>query len=70
MTILSGSGLNGYMQGDVAMVTYATSIHIKGNIVLIRSGSEIPYVQTGVALEVMKYIDGGWVYVIGNPYGF
>ncbi len=62
--------LTGYMQGDVTMVTHATSIHINGNTALIRSDWEIPNVQTGMALEVMKYIDGGWVYIIDNPHGF
>lgn len=62
--------LKGYMQGDVEMVTHGTSIHINGDTALIRSDWEIPNVQTGTALEVMKYTDGGWLYIIDNPNGF
>ncbi|GIC76679.1 DUF4440 domain-containing protein [Moritella sp. F3] len=62
--------LKGYMQGDVEMVTHGTSIHINGDTALIRSDWEIPNVQTGMALEVMKYTDGGWLYIIDNPNGF
>lgn len=62
--------LKGYMQGDVEMVTHGTSIHINGDTALIRSDWEIPNVLTGTALEVMKYTDGGWLYIIDNPNGF
>ncbi|EEX93941.1 hypothetical protein VIOR3934_14822 [Vibrio orientalis CIP 102891 = ATCC 33934] len=62
--------LKGYMQGDVEMVTHDVSIHINGDTALIRSNWEIPNVQTGMALEVMKYSDGGWLYFIDNPNGF
>lgn len=62
--------LKGYMQGDVEMLTHGVSIHINGDSALIRSDWEIPNVQTGMALEVMKYSDGGWLYIIDNPNGF
>jgi ketosteroid isomerase-like protein len=62
--------LKGYMQGDVEMLTHRVSIHINGDTALIRSDWEIPNVQTGMALEVMKYSDGGWLYIIDNPNGF
>ncbi|MGF1888559.1 nuclear transport factor 2 family protein [Photobacterium profundum] len=62
--------LKGYVQGDVEMITHGVSIHINGDTALIRSDWEITNVQTGMALEVMKYTDGGWLYVIDNPNGF
>jgi len=62
--------LKGYMQGDVEIITHGVSIHINGDTALIRSDWEITNVQTGMALEVMKYTDGGWLYVIDNPNGF
>ncbi|MCG6221104.1 DUF4440 domain-containing protein, partial [Vibrio diabolicus] len=31
---------------------------------------EISNTMTGTALEVMRYVDGGWVYIIDNPNGF
>ena len=62
--------LKGYMQGDVEMITHDVSIHINGDTALIRSDWEITNLQTGMALEVMKYTDGGWLYIIDNPNGF
>ncbi|MDC5853879.1 YybH family protein [Vibrio europaeus] len=62
--------LKTFMQGDVEMVTKRVSIHINNDVTLIRSEWEIPNVVSGTALEVMHYVDGGWVYVIDNPRGF
>ncbi|MEZ8404984.1 DUF4440 domain-containing protein, partial [Vibrio splendidus] len=65
-----GRILKSYLQGDVEMLTHDVSIHINGNTALIRSDWEIVGGPKGTALEVMKYIDGGWLYVIDNPNGF
>ncbi|MCF7494918.1 nuclear transport factor 2 family protein [Vibrio splendidus] len=62
--------LKSYLQGDVEMLTHDVSIHINGDTALIRSDWEIVGGPKGTALEVMKYIDGGWLYVIDNPNGF
>ncbi|PKH58530.1 DUF4440 domain-containing protein [Shewanella sp. Choline-02u-19] len=62
--------LQGFMQGDVKMVTKSVSIHVNGDVAMILSEWEVPNAMHGTALEVMHYVDGGWVYVIDNPYGF
>jgi len=62
--------LKGYMSGDVEMITHDVSIHENGEYAMIRSDWEIPNVQKGMALEVMKYVDNGWLYIIDNPNGF
>ncbi|PKG75710.1 DUF4440 domain-containing protein [Shewanella sp. GutCb] len=62
--------LKGYLEGDGEMITHGVSIHINGDTALIRSDWEITNVQKGMALEVMKYTNGGWLYVIDSPYGF
>ncbi|MFS1476066.1 YybH family protein [Vibrio lentus] len=62
--------LKGYFQGDVEMLTHDVSIHINGDTALIRSEWEIVGGSKGTALEVMRYVDGGWLYVIDNPNGF
>ena len=58
------------MQGDVEIITRSVSIHINGDIAMIRSDWEIPNVTKGTALETMLYVDGGWLYIIDNPNGF
>ncbi|EHY9869784.1 nuclear transport factor 2 family protein [Vibrio vulnificus] len=65
-----GQALKGYMSGDVEMVTKSVSIHVNGTLAQVRSEWEIPNVTSGVALEVMHYVDGGWLYIIDNPNGF
>ncbi|KIP67065.1 MULTISPECIES: YybH family protein [Vibrio harveyi group] len=67
--------LKGYMNGDVDMLTKAVSIHINDDIAMVRSDWEILNASQGnniqgTALEVMHYVDGGWVYVIDNPNGY
>ncbi|MGR5444325.1 YybH family protein [Vibrio jasicida] len=67
--------LKGYMNGDVDMVTKNVSIHINDDIAMVRSDWEILNASQGnniqgTALEVMHYVDGGWVYVIDNPNGY
>lgn len=64
------NALKGYMNGDVEMITHNVSIHVNGEYAMIRSDWEIPNVQKGMALEVMKYVDNGWLYIIDNPNGF
>ncbi|MGR5231727.1 YybH family protein [Vibrio rotiferianus] len=67
--------LKGYMKGDVDMLTKSVSIHINGDVAMVRSDWEISNALQGqniqgTALEVMHYVDGGWVYVIDNPNGY
>ncbi|WP_045461644.1 YybH family protein [Vibrio hyugaensis] len=67
--------LKGYMNGDVDMLTKSVSIHINDDIAMVRSDWEILNVSQGnniqgTALEVMHYVDGGWVYLIDNPNGY
>jgi ketosteroid isomerase-like protein len=67
--------LKGYMNGDVDMLTKNVSIHINDDIAMVRSDWEILNASQGnniqgTALEVMHYVDGGWVYVIDNPNGY
>ncbi|WP_039976802.1 YybH family protein [Vibrio jasicida] len=67
--------LKGYMSGDVDMLTKSVSIHINDDIAMVRSDWEILNASQGnniqgTALEVMHYVDGGWVYVIDNPNGY
>ena len=67
--------LKGYMNGDVDMLTKSVSIHINNNVAIVRSDWEISDALQdkniqGTALEVMHYVDGGWVYVIDNPNGY
>ncbi|WP_104034752.1 YybH family protein [Vibrio jasicida] len=67
--------LKGYMNGDVDMLTKSVSIHINDDIAMVRSDWEILNASQGnniqgTALEVMHYVDGGWVYVIDNPNGY
>lgn len=62
--------LDAYMQSDVNIVMNNVSIHLNGNLALIRATWEIPGVQKGMSIEVMQYVDGGWVYIIDNPNGF
>ncbi|HDM8210717.1 TPA: nuclear transport factor 2 family protein [Vibrio harveyi] len=72
--------LEGFMKGDVTMHTKRVSIHINDDIAMVRSDWEIMNTSQGAtqtknaiqgtALEVMHYVDGGWVYVIDNPNGF
>ncbi|MEN2271686.1 nuclear transport factor 2 family protein [Vibrio diabolicus] len=62
--------LKTFMQGDVEMVTKSVSIHINNDVAMIRSEWEISNTMTGTALEIMRYVDGGWVYIIDNPNGF
>lgn len=67
--------LKGYMNGDVDMLTKSVSIHINNNVAMVRSDWEISDALQdkniqGTALEVMHYVDGGWVYVIDNPNGY
>ena len=62
------------------MHTKRVSIHINDDIAMVRSDWEIMNTSQGAtqtknaiqgtALEVMHYVDGGWVYVIDNPNGF
>lgn len=59
-----------YFEGGSDMNTLSTSIHINGNIALIKSNWEISKDQKGMALEVMEYKNGGWLYIIDNPNGF
>ncbi|WP_199458441.1 YybH family protein [Vibrio owensii] len=67
--------LKGYMKGDVDILTKSVSIHINDDIAMVRSDWEISDALQdkniqGTALEVMHYVDGGWVYVIDNPNGY
>ncbi|CAH1609459.1 Polyketide cyclase [Vibrio jasicida] len=67
--------LKGFMNGDVDMLTKNVSIHINDDIAMVRSDWEILNASQGnniqgTALEVMHYVDGGWVYVIDNPNGY
>lgn len=67
--------LKGYMKGDVDILTKSVSIHINGDVAMVRSDWEISNALQGqniqgTALEVMHYVDGGWVYVIDNPNGY
>lgn len=67
--------LKGYMNGDVDILTKSVSIHINDDIAMVRSDWEILNASQGnniqgTALEVMHYVDGGWVYVIDNPNGY
>lgn len=59
-----------YLESGSTISTISKSIHINGDIALIRSEWEIDSSQSGVALEVMQYKNGGWVYIIDNPNGF
>lgn len=64
-----------YMNGDVDILTKSVSIHINDDIAMVRSDWEILNASQGnniqgTALEVMHYVDGGWVYVIDNPNGY
>ena len=60
-----------YLSFDSEMQTLSTSIHINGNIALIRSEWKLADSDvSGTALEVMQYQDNGWVYLIDNPNGF
>ncbi|CAH1525941.1 conserved exported hypothetical protein [Vibrio jasicida] len=67
--------LKGFMNGDVDMLTKNVSIHINDDIAMVRSDWEILNASQGnniqgTALEVMHYVDCGWVYVIDNPNGY
>ncbi|WP_104036463.1 YybH family protein [Vibrio jasicida] len=67
--------LKGYMNGDVDMLTKNVSIHINDDIAMVRSDWEILNASQGnniqgTALEVMHYVDGGWVYVMDNSNGY
>ncbi|MGF1823580.1 nuclear transport factor 2 family protein [Vibrio splendidus] len=62
--------LKSYLQGDVKMLTHDVSVHVNGDTALISSDWEIVGGPKGTALEVMRYIGGGWLYVIDNPNGF
>lgn len=62
--------LKTFMQGDVEMITHSVSIHVNQDVALIRSEWEIPNAVSGTALEVMHYVNGGWLYVIDNPNGY
>ena len=67
--------LKGYMNGDVDMLTKSVSIHINDDVAMVCSDWEISNALKdkniqGTALEVMHYVDGGWVYIIDNPNGF
>ena len=62
--------LKTYMDSEVNIVMNNASIHINGDLALIRATWEIPGVQKGNAIEVMQYTDGGWVYIIDSPNGF
>ena len=62
--------LKAFMARDAKMVTKNVSIHINGNDALVRSEWEIPGIASGTALEVMHYVNAGWLYIIDNPNGF
>lgn len=59
-----------YLNAGSNMKTLSKSIHINGNIALIKSSWELSKDQKGMALEVMEYKNGGWLYIIDNPNGF
>lgn len=61
--------LNEYLKGDVKISTEIKTVHINNDIALVQANWEIPNLNKGVSLEVLKYIDNGWVYLIDNPYG-
>ncbi|AQS36130.1 protein of unknown function (DUF4440) [Shewanella psychrophila] len=63
--------LKPYLSFDSKMQTLSKSIHINGNIALIRSQWKLADSDiSGTALEVMTFQQGGWVYLIDNPNGF
>lgn len=63
--------LKPYLSFDSEMLTLSKSIHINGNIALIRSDWKVANSEiNGTALEVMQYQNGGWVYIIDNPNGY
>ncbi len=63
--------LKPYLSFDSEMLTLSKSIHINGNIALIRSDWKVANSEiSGTALEVMQYQNGGWVYIIDNPNGY
>ncbi|KLN66675.1 MULTISPECIES: YybH family protein [Vibrio] len=67
--------LKGYMKDDVSILTKSVSIHINQDVAMVRSDWEISNALQqkaiqGTALEVMHYVDGGWVYIIDNPNGY
>ena len=63
--------LKPYLSFDSEMLTLSKSIHINGNIALIRTEWKLADSDvSGTALEVMQYQDNGWVYLIDNPNGF
>ncbi len=60
-----------YMDTGAEIETVSASIHINGNIALVKSNWKISDSDiTGTALEVMTYKEGGWLYLIDNPNGF
>ncbi len=62
--------LKSYMQAELTIISHQASIHINSDTALISAKWEIPGHSSGTALEVMKYNNGGWVYLIDNPNGF
>ncbi|BCL72774.1 hypothetical protein TUMSATVNIG1_47450 [Vibrio nigripulchritudo] len=62
--------LSSYLQGELEMTTHSVSIHVNGNTALVQSDWEIKDGPKGTAVEVMTYVDGGWLYIIDNPYGY
>ncbi len=62
--------LKSYMQAELSIISHQASIHINADTALISAKWEIPGHSSGTALEVMKYVDGGWVYLIDNPNGY
>ena len=63
--------LQAYMDAGTAIETTSASIHINGDIALVKSHWLIADGHiTGTSLEVMQYKSGGWVYIIDNPNGY
>lgn len=65
------SELEKYLGVKGEMQTLSKSVHINGDIALVRSQWKILGTDLkGTALEVMQYQNYGWVYVIDNPNGY
>ncbi|KIO37289.1 nuclear transport factor 2 family protein [Shewanella sp. cp20] len=63
--------LEKYLQVEGEMITLSKSVHINGEIALIRTEWQISGTDLkGTALEVMQYKDNGWLYIIDNPNGY
>lgn len=64
-----------YLSAEGSMENLTTKVYINDDIALIKGTWRIAGTNSkneigGEAIEVMKYENGGWLYLIDNPNGF